>query len=1153
MEALIPMSDVTAMVSTSIKDPKAELEVKLMIGQIQTKDVADRIVKAIETLTHTGCTEEHRATFSYADGKRVVVYTPENIHKVCTTNSFRGVPLEVERKRKYYDTVGSGRDVIDVPELKMRVSLRAEEPLRKDFSGSPSDPANHVRILHRKSWKTADGLLRIDFSLVKSKTKQHRTFAEILKQTPSFELEVEIIKKDADAAVLVASLVRHSEALVAAFQGSPFILPESDMQRYDMEFKSMKMRFVNPVTMERQHLRKDRPHNILTGYTVTNKADGERSFLVVMKDRKVIRITKPGKITWTGLTAKDDSHVGDVVDGEYIAEHNLFCIFDVYQFRTKNVTRLPLMTTEEDVIKNPLKSRLGCAHEFVRDMKTKFVATPTRVPFRIETKMFLAGDGAMMEKAIRTVLDTEFEYETDGLIFTPKASAVAPLADRQGNTWIRVYKWKPAEQNSIDFLVRFTPGESYDPVLEKRVFKGSLFISRTPGSDIVYPCETITGEYVPTELPLDMQRLAETRDRVPSPFQPSSPKSLEASTILLPLNARGVPIDQAGQRIEDNTIIECARDTEHGRWVVMRTRYDKTYEYRVLGQPNYGNDIHTAESIWTNIHNPVTAEMIRLAHTSPPDDTYEDDLYYRDELESRDRVLKDVRSFHNRIKEGLYISQLKPGDTLLELAVGRGGDLHKWRRLKPSKVVGIDLSKSNLDSPRQGACVRYLKEKAKGLPPALFIQGDMTQSLLEQDNKYLRILAGAEPAPTPYLQQFAGLNEFDAIACQFALHYACESEDQFRTFVGNLTRHGKGVFFGTCMDGAAVYSLLLGKDGHMFRSDTSVFGEITKDYGDGEGWTEDFGKSITVKLESFERPVREFLVPFGRVTEILRENGFVLLDSQMFSDMYAKQTEYLFTGQYQTFSFLHRTFAFRRKTPAELAKDKMFDEELQKVEAEMEAERIRREAAAPAPAPAEAEAPAPAALGETPEEAKAVVKEEKKKRLVKVKVAAEPLPEPVFFFSGNPALNEFKEFSNMHEAKIQVDGITFPTVEHYFQWSKAKMFGDADAQAKILKTASPKSVKSYGKKVKGFDEEAWSAKKDEIMRTAVRAKLVQHPDIRKKLLDTGTRPIAEADPRGKYWGIGTSADTSKAKDVTRWPGQNKLGKILMELRSELKE
>jgi hypothetical protein len=41
-----------------------------------------------------------------------------------------------------------------------------------------------------------------------------------------------------------------------------------------------------PVTMVRSHLRADRTYNILNGYTVTNKADGERCFLVVARDRR---------------------------------------------------------------------------------------------------------------------------------------------------------------------------------------------------------------------------------------------------------------------------------------------------------------------------------------------------------------------------------------------------------------------------------------------------------------------------------------------------------------------------------------------------------------------------------------------------------------------------------------------------------------------------------------------------------------------------------------------------------------------------------------------------------------------------------------------------------------------------------------------------
>ena len=1126
METLITSSvqkDIQELVSIAGKDTHAELEIKVLAGQIQTKDTADRIVKAIESVTLGESTDQHRATFSYSDGLRVSVFGPENIHKVCSTSSFRGVPLSVERKRRYFDAMKneSTKDMIDMPEVRLRFTLRHEEPLRKDFSGSPMDSASHVRILHRKSWTTTDKMLRIDLSQVKTKLKQHKSFAEVLRQTPTYELEIEVIDKKATAKAVVESMLRTVEPLLAAFQQSAFLITESDLQRYRMDLESTKMRFINPVTMERRHILADRPNNILTGYTVTNKADGERCFLVVARDKHVLRWSRDGRIAWTGLVATKDTHVGDILDGEYLHDRNLYCIFDAYHFRGKNLLRLPLMTTDEDVTKDPLKSRLGCAHLFVEDLKKDFTTASARTPLRIETKLFLAGNGPAMEQAIRTMLDTQFEYPTDGLIFTPRASPVAPIGDRKGDTWLHVYKWKPASQNSIDFFVTFKMGESYDPVLAQRVVRGNLFISRSPGSDIVYPCESLTGEYKAPDIPAEMRVLSETRDRAPSPFQPTAPKGPDAYQILIPVNAKGIPVDEEGNRIEDKTIIECSRDVERGRWKVMRTRYDKTYQNRVLNQPQFGNDIQVADSIWTNIHNPVTEEMIRTVQSSPASDTFEDELYYRDSLEARDRVMRDVMSFHNKIKEKLYQVNIKPGDTLLELAVGRANDLHKWRKTKPSKIVGVDFSRGNIEGSRQGACVRYIQENTKQkLPPALFIEGDMTQPLLEQDNRYLKILDKRSPAPTEYLQKFVGLTEFDVISCQFAIHYACESEENFRTFVGNLTRHGKGLFFGTCMDGQSVYSLLLGKDGHHFRSKDQMFGEFSKQYADGDGWTEEFGKTITVKLESFERPTKEYLVPFGKVTDILRENGFELVKTVTFSEEYASQTQFVLTGDLQAFSFLHRGFMFKRV------------EAKQEVEVPM----------VPVEAP-KAEVPAPT---EAPKE------EPKKKRVLKVKVPVETEP-PVFFFAGNPALNEFKEFSSMHEAPVQIDGTTFPTVEHYYQWSKAKQFGDAEIQAKIMKTASAKSVKSYGKKVKNFNEEAWTERKDQIMRVAVKAKFMQHPELLKKLRDTGTRPIAEADPRGKYWGIGTSADTSKAKDPERWPGKNMLGKILMELRTELKD
>lgn len=1136
MESLLPApvrETMTKMVKTASTDPKAELELKVLAGQIQTKDEADRIIQALSDLK--GPLESHRATFSYPDGLRVSVDTPDSILKVCSSGSFRGVPLTVERKTRYSDVTGD-QDVLDIPDVKLRVTLRKEEALRRDFSGSPMDPKSHIRILSRKSWTTSDDLLRVDMSLVKSKTKTTKSLADVLKQQPTYELELEVVNKEAPVDVVMSALISLAERVVGAYQQSPFLLTESDMQRYKLETDASKIPFLNPITIARRHLMPGRPGNILSGYTVTNKADGERCMLMVMRDRRLIRWTRKGTFTWTGLTAKDDSHIGDVVDGEYLADLNLFCIFDIFVYKKKRVEGLPLFTTDEDVQKDPLKSRLGCARLFAKDTQKDFVVGFSKQPFRIETKLFFAGDGPAMQKSITQLLDMKFEYPTDGLIFTPRASALGPVSERKGSTWTAVYKWKPPMQNSIDFLVKLTPGTLYDPVLKKDVRKGTLYVARNPGTDILYPCETLTGEYKEPDIPLDLKY--NSAERAPSPFQPSAPRSPDASEIRVPLDDKGVPVDMEGKRVEDTTIIECSRDTTLGRWVVLRTRYDKTYQLRVKGEAQYGNDIWTAEDIWMNIHTPITEEMLRQVATAPVDDLAEDTLYYKDTLESGKRAMTDVLEFHNTLKKLLYKTYVKKGATLLELAVGRANDLHKWRLVHPSKVVGIDLSEQNLSAPRQGACVRYLltqrenpKEK---FPPALFIPADMTQSLATQDHRYLRLLMGKEAPSTPYLENFAGLSTFDVISCQFAIHYACGSEETFRTFVGNLTAHGKGLFIGSCMDGQAVYSLLLGQTGHLFRSGKVNWGDIKKDYADGDGWTEDFGRQITVKLESFERPVQEYLVPWGKVVEILAENGYELLQTTMFADAYANQTRFKFDPEHQAFSFLHRSFAFKYtpkpKPEPEEAKEEVTvptmeaPEGEEKKDGEPEGETGAANAAAVPPKP------------------KTVVKGKKK-------LVLEEEEEPVLFSNDLP---EFKEFSTGFEAPIQVDGMTFPTVEHYVQWSKAKQFGDADAQSKILKTKSPKSVKTYGDKVTGFKEDEWAEKRDAIMATALKAKFMQHAALREKLLSTGDKPIGEANARDKYWSIGTGAATGIAKRPSKWPGKNRLGQLLMDLRKELR-
>ena len=137
-------------------------------------------------------------------------------------------------------------------------------------------------------------------------------------------------------------------------------------------------------------------------------------------------------------------------------------------------------------------------------------------------------------------------------------------------------------------------------------------------------------------------------------------------------------------------------------------RYDKTAEYR-SGHKNYGNAYHVAQSNWNSIHNPITIPMITTGNDIPTT-IYDGDIYYN--KTSGNTNTKALRDFHNLfVKNKLISSVAKKGDTLIDYAVGKGGDIPKWINASLSFVFGLDLSKDNIENRLDGACARYLNYK----------------------------------------------------------------------------------------------------------------------------------------------------------------------------------------------------------------------------------------------------------------------------------------------------------------------------------------------------------------------------------------------------------------------------------------------------------
>lgn len=140
-----------------------------------------------------------------------------------------------------------------------------------------------------------------------------------------------------------------------------------------------------------------------------------------------------------------------------------------------------------------------------------------------------------------------------------------------------------------------------------------------------------------------------------------------------------------------------------------------------------------------------------------------------------------------------------------------------------------------------------------------------------------------------------------------------------------------------------------------------------------------------------------------------------------------------------------------------------------------------------------------------------------------------------------------------YPSPFTVDGVKYPTAEHWMMAEKARLFGDTKTLDEILKTDSPKLAKDWGRRVAEFDQKVWDSHCFDIVVQGNIHKFSQNPDLRAKLLGTGYQILVEASEFDKIWGIGLAQDDPWATNPAVWQGKNLLGLALMKVRNELRE
>jgi len=762
--------------------------------------------------------------------------------------------------------------------------------------------------------------------------------------------------------------------------------------------------------------------NVRQHFTVTDKADGDRKILYISDEGKIYMIDTNMTVIFTGTKTAEKTIFNSMIDGEHIKYNkkgeyiNLYAAFDIYFVNKKSVREFPFIKeydeveTDKDKDKtvDDSKYRLFLLNQFIDLLKPisileaveasgkEVVAKDNKqaAEFIVKCKTFKATsesatifDGCL--SILSDIKDGTYEYNTDGLIFTPSNLAVGgnrvggPAGKLSKITWAYSFKWKPPQFNTIDFLVSikkddtgkeeihhiFQDGRNMQGLQEVLQYKTLVlhvgFDPRTDG--YINPFQDLINDNLPSQSSSDN----ENKYR-PVPFVPTNPYDQNACFCNMMLEEDGTKLfmrTEEGDYFEDDMIVEfkyVPENKDGWKWVPIRVRYDKTAQLRSR-KNNFGNAYKVANNNWYSIHHPITEDMI-CSGNDIPESTGDDEVYYaRSNEETSTQALRD---FHNLyVKRNLIQGVSRRGDTLIDIAVGKAGDLKKWISAKLSFVFGTDVSKDNIHNQIDGACARYLNEvkKSSNIPKALFVNGDSGLNIrsgqafaTEKDKQIAKAVFGQGPKDMAilgkgvYNQYGVAENGFNITSCQFAMHYFFKNKETFHQLLRNIAECTKinGYFVGTCYDGKTVFNLLKNvknEEGVTIMKEGRKIYEIIKMY-DQTGFPDEdmsLGYSINVFQESINQYFREYLVNFDYFTRVMEDYGFVLVTkdeakyknlpngSGMFSELFNlmeielkanpknaanyRKAMYL-TPEEKRISFMNRYFAYKKVRDVDVKK-----------------------------------------------------------------------------------------------------------------------------------------------------------------------------------------------------------------------------------------
>lgn len=848
-------------------------------------------------------------------------------------------------------------NIVDVDDFDIRARLSEETDLTKKEIDELKQLDEKIRDNITYRYKQRISLFfeknkDIKMSLDLTNTKMSRNINRLEDVVPIYEIELDLSSKiKSPDKKYLNTMFSESTIILKVIQQSNFIISKSLEDKVLGNYANLlgidKTKMISlegrkPQSLEVQHVVDQLPNK----YAVTDKADGERYFLMIYKN-VVFLISDLLNVKNTGLILPEskNKYNDTILDGEliFIKSKNryLYMIFDCLFNSGKDVRQLSSflerLQNADDVVENCFvlkghnsykytnydgKFDIGEILKFHNNNISKFMNSLVKdidlekqYPL-IRRKYFIAAQGGQNNEIFKYselvwnkyVYDksTNCPYILDGLIYHPLDQKY--VTSVKESKYVE-YKWKPPEKNSIDFYVMFEKNRENNKIV-------TLYDNSRDEE------EQIRGKpYKVIKL-----HVGKTVKGIEQPilFEPENDSVKYAAYMFL---IDGEVRDLEGNIIQDNTVVEFYYNNDPNipdkhRWVPIRTRYDKTESVQRFGK-KYGNYVDIAYKVWRSIRNPFLMNDISILSK---DDLYnkhieilrnkidhsvilserKENIYYQ----IRTTLGKPMRNFHNWIKSILiytYVNSMYEINnkqlSVLDIGCGRGGDLMKFYYGKADFYVGIDIDNNGLISPVDGALSRYnqLRKTHPNFPRMFFIHADGGVPLNYEDQ--LKGLGGMSEKNKELMIKFFSKEDsqrtkFDRLNCQFVIHYFFANQTIWDNFVQNVNNYLKpgGYFMITTFDADRIISLLENKNQFSaFYTNTAgeqkVLFEVVKKYTDitkgdnvGVGVAIDFHNALDFQEGVY---VTEYLVQKKFLEEeFLNKCNMTLVETDLFENQY---------------------------------------------------------------------------------------------------------------------------------------------------------------------------------------------------------------------------------------------------------------------------